>query len=98
MWYWSSNVVPFYFIIYTFASLTDHSKACNDMDIDSITVGFSNIASPSKQNPTVCATEVTSNELHSSLSNRYGEYTLTVCFACDSKDHIILLFFSFILH
>ena len=59
MWYWSSNVVPFYFIIYTFASLTDHSKASNDMDIDSITVGFSNIASPSKQNPTVFANELT---------------------------------------
>ena len=83
MWHWSSNVVPFYCIIYTLVAITDHFKASNDMDIDSLTVGFINIASPSKQNPTVFATEVTSNELHSSLTNRYGEYTLTVCFACD---------------
>ena len=74
-----------FFIIHTILSITDHSKACNDMDIDTITVSFSNIASPSKQNPTLLANEESGVALHSSLANCHGEYTFLIWFAHESN-------------
>lgn len=43
------------------------------MDIESITASFSNISSPSKQNPTILAIEENDGL---SLTNHHGEYTL----------------------
>jgi len=86
---WSCSFVQINFIIYTCLSITDHSKACIEMDIDTITVSFSNIASPSKQNPTLLANEESSVALHSSFTNRHGEYTFLISFFRDSKDHLI---------
>jgi len=63
------------------------------MDIADITVSFSNIASPSKQNPTILANEETDILLQSLQTNRHGEYTLLISFARDTKDDLILLLF-----
>ena len=80
--FWSHN------FIYAFLSLTDHSKAPDDMDIDNIIVSFSNIASPSKQNPTEIANEKTDVELQSLVTSRHGECSYFVIFLrlCKQKN------------